>query len=686
MAVEKIKHIIDEYIQVRRKNRTEGELYVSLALAIYSAGCTYTNRIVMEALENFQDNSGIAFSENDLSYLIEHKAETIDYICDCQQHPLLAEHWLYMTPAAISNVCVQLAKVKDGDKVYLPFLGLGGFADNLPTSCEIEGEEYDKSVWAIEKIREWSKDTDYSGLVCGDSYQRMTDSAYEGKYDAVIMAPPYGFNSESKWGDDLAEALDKCLQVLNDNGRIVMFGPEYFNISSKFEALRARLLHDGMVECIINLREGLLLPATGISACIWVVTKTKNENVIFIDATNCLLPRGKKAYRTLNAEAVISIINSEYSEAKSIVASSMVDPKYVMPDKSKMAFIQRNRNVVIRVLWIDDDPSIVESFKELASKKGIEISHFESWDECEDVFKQHIREWDAVILDANCKFHANDVEYDASTFLGATISRIDRICYQNKVNTIPWYVLTEGRNDTISFLHRCLRNLDRPWETGIESKSFYLKDDSHKENALLLDRIVGQRNRSVQYKVEVKYNDVFQAIAHCGLDSSVRGYMLNLLCPMEDDTNPTDYNHRFNDARKTLEAIFSDMINRGFLPSSLRTTDKKGANLSWCSMILAGEEDGIERTPKLKEKGITKKNCKGYGAYTKLMAYNVKSIIFAAGSNEHDQQVMSDEGRRTVNTDLYLSDVNRSSHLIQSYALQLCDIILWYQKFINNKK
>ena len=61
MAVEKIKHIIDEYIQVRRKNRTEGELYVSLALAIYSAGCTNTNRIVMEALENFQDNWMLSF-------------------------------------------------------------------------------------------------------------------------------------------------------------------------------------------------------------------------------------------------------------------------------------------------------------------------------------------------------------------------------------------------------------------------------------------------------------------------------------------------------------------------------------------------------------------------------------------------------------------------------------------------
>lgn len=683
MTDKNTRQLVEEYIRLRLPCRTEGELYVSLALEIYQRGCDNPDNDVLTALERYQDNSGFIIPEPDIKYLVSNRKEAIDFICDSQQHPLLAEHWLYMTPKSISRLCVDLAKVTEGDRVYLPFLGLGGFTDFLPESCTIEGEEYDRTVWALGRIRQWSKGIVHTGLICGDSYRRMQDPDNNGRYDTVIMAPPYGFNNWSKWGDDIAESLDKSLSVLNGNGRIVMFAPEYFNINAKFTGLRERLLQEGLVETVITLREGLLLPATGISSCIWVVSKTRNEDVTFIDASGCLLPRNGQAFRSLNPEAVLAISASEYSEAKSVVASGTVDPKYVMPDRSRMAYSHGSTSVHVQVLWLDDDPTVVDALRVMAREKGVELTHFESWDECEDVFRQNILKWDAVILDANCKFHANETVYNVNTFLCAAVSRIERICYQSKVDTIPWYVLTEGSGETPAILEDCLRNMDRPWENGAVSKSFYLKGENMKERGLLLDRIIAQRNRSVQYKVEVKFHSVFEAISSCGLDESVRKYMLDLLCPMYDGTSPTDYNHRFNDARKTLEAIFSDMIRRGFLPESLRTSDKKGANLSWCSLILAGEEEEINNVPRLRGKGLSRYNCRGYAAYTKLMAYNVKSIIFAAGSNEHDQQVLSDDGRRTVNTDLYLSDVNRSSYLIQSYALQLCDIILWYQDFLS---
>lgn len=676
MQETKYKEIIHRYIQERQESRPVGELYVSLALLLYQQGKN-PDANVLKALEGFQDNSGVVLSKGDLQYLLEHKEECIDYICDSQQHDLLYERWLYMTPAAISRLCVALAKVKQDSRVYLPFLGLGSFADNLPDGCTIEGEEYDETVWALEKIREWSRSVEFPGLVCGDSYKRMKDARSAGRYDVVIMAPPYGFNSESKWGDDVAEALELCLEVLNDDGRIVMLAPEYFNTKGGFAELRERLLREGMVESVINFCEGLLMPATWGSACVWVMTKRRNESVTLVDASGCVLPRNGKSYCTLNAEAVIAIVEGEGSKAKILISSDQIDPEYVMPEKSKRAYGQLHRNVSTRVLWLDDDPSIVEEFKHLGRHRDIEVTHFESWDECEDMFCAHLHEWDAVILDANCKFHANDTEYSVNTFLAAAISRIERICYQNKVDIIPWYVLTEGKDATVNILKESLCNMERTWDNDREHKPFYLKNDK----ALLLDRIKSQRMRSTRYKVESQYQDVFRAIRDCGL-TRVDDYMFNLLEPMYNGTSSTDYNRRFSDARKTLEAIFTDMIARQLLPESLRTSPQKGANLSWSSLILAGEEAEIEKVPKLKSMGISRKNCKGYGAYNKLMAYNVKSIIFAAGSFEHDQQIAGSEGKRTADTTNYLKDVNRSSHLIQSYALQLCDIILWYRNLI----
>ena len=496
-----------------QKGRSYGNVYVSLALEIYQRGCAKPNNDVLRFLERYKDNLFNNLEESEFQYLIEHKEEVIDYVCDCQKHPLLEGRWLYMTPLTISKLCVELAQVKDGDKVYLPFLGLGSFADNLPAKCVIEGEEYDGVVWALEKIREWSKGVEYNGLVCADSYKHMADSTNEGRYDVIIMAPPYGFNSMSKWGDDIAEALDKSLNVLTNNGRIVMFGPQDFNTNKKFEDLRARLLQEAMVEMVVSLGEGLLMPTTGAAACIWIVSKHDNESVTFIDATKCTLPRDGKRYVTLDASLALSIIKAVRSESKTIVASRDIDPMFLMPEKTKTAFLQMNNLVDMQVLWLDDDPGIVESFSNLAKEKGIQIKHFESWDECEDVFKRHIHQWDAIILDANCKFHANDTKYSATSFVNATISRIERICYENKINTIPWYVLTEGKISTIRFLNSCLRNIDRLWPDGLNGKNYYLKNE--KDEVLLLDVIKHQCNRSVQYEVYIKYNEVFQAIDYC---------------------------------------------------------------------------------------------------------------------------------------------------------------------------
>lgn len=680
MQEKRFKEIILRFIHERQDCRPVGELYVSLALSMYQHGCDYPDADVVKALESFQDDSGTMLPEADMQHLLEHKAESMGYICDCQQHALLSGRWLYMTPEAICRLCVALARVKSDSRVYLPFLGLGGFADYLPEGCTIEGEEYDETIRALGKIREWSRDAELTGLVCGDSYKRMTDSRFAGRYDVVIMAPPYGFNSTSKWGDDIAESLERCMNVVSDDGRIVMFAPEYFSIRREFTELRERLLKAGMVETVINLGKGLLMPATWGATCVWVVTKQKNEDVAIVDASDCLLPGNGRAYSTLDTEAVLSIVNAEYSEAKTLKTSDRIDPRYVMPEKPKEAYGEQQGNVCTKVLWLDDDPTIVEEFKDMAHQWGIKVTHFESWDECEDVLRDHLHEWDAVILDANCKFHANDTDYNVNTFLSAAISRIERICYKNKVNTIPWYVLTEGTGSTITFLEESLRNMERLWENSMESKSYYLKS----EKALLLDRIVAQRTHSIQYKMESQYHDVFKAIKDCGLEQT-RDYMIKLLRPMYDGTSAEDYNNRLVNARKMLEAIFTDMIVRGLLPESLRTSPVRGANLSWSSLILAGEEKEIERTPKLKGLGISRQNCKGYGAYSKLMAYNVKSIIFAAGSNEHDQRIAGSNGKRTVDMDDYLKDVNHSSHLIQSYALQMCDIILWYRNFLNSK-
>ena len=64
----------------------------------------------------------------------------------------------------------------------------------------------------------------------------------------------------------------------------------------------------------------------------------------------------------------------------------------------------------------------------------------------------------------------------------------------------------------------------------------------------------------------------------------------------------------------------------------------------------------------------------------KIIQDNIIHMIHTAGSDVH-----SEEGADTNSKHIteYLKDVGNTSYLLKSYALQLCDVILWYKNYID---
>ena len=61
-----------------------------------------------------------------------------------------------------------------------------------------------------------------------------------------------------------------------------------------------------------------------------------------------------------------------------------------------------------KVLWVEDDLSIIESYQITAEAKDIELDVATNWEEAEKKLRINFNEYSAIILDAQCKIKKDD--------------------------------------------------------------------------------------------------------------------------------------------------------------------------------------------------------------------------------------------------------------------------------------
>ena len=63
-----------------------------------------------------------------------------------------------------------------------------------------------------------------------------------------------------------------------------------------------------------------------------------------------------------------------------------------------------------KVLWVDDDLSIIEGYQIKAEEYNIDLCPVNNWEDAEKLLKENFEEYSAIILDAECKMNAHDPE------------------------------------------------------------------------------------------------------------------------------------------------------------------------------------------------------------------------------------------------------------------------------------
>lgn len=332
---------------------------------------------------------------------------------------------------------------------------------------------------------------------------------------------------------------------------------------------------------------------------------------------------------------------------------------------------------MIKVLWVEDDLQYARGFIGLYAD-DLDITHVDNWKEAQNLLEKDFDAFEAVLLDARCKNKADSIE-NSKKFMIEAFKSLAMLTERNK-HLLPWYVLSGGDKEAIEDL---IPEDREKWD-GDWSEPYYHK--SQDEDALV-DNIKTYCNRHNPLNLQIKevlFKDVFDAIDQLNLHA-LEGEMLQLVKPMADISLKYNVIESYTTIRNVLECVFVDMAKRGLMTAEAVSKKDKTVILAWCSQILEGDfENRKDIQIELRDayqKG--KLECKLLGQLPKIMAQNIKTLYRTSCNNGHKYSLRDTVTRQYKLAD-YMDSVGGTPYLLRSFALQLCDFIIWYNNWLKN--
>lgn len=314
----------------------------------------------------------------------------------------------------------------------------------------------------------------------------------------------------------------------------------------------------------------------------------------------------------------------------------------------------------IYVLWVEDDPRVIDAYPYEAEIEGLVLKNFACWDDAREALDKDYNHWNAIILDAKCKQHRDSMD-NAVRFLSEALSDLKGLAVHNQ-RTIPWYILSGGSEDElVDAINDTRLEWDSDWP-----KKYYSKNT---DRETLFKRVKYHASISAFTKIKRQYDKkLFSAIENYFDDTDIEVNMLDLLYPIYfPDNNSGDYNELFYKARLVVETIFWELYHYGILPDSfVDNSTKRKINLTDASFFLIGKH----RDFYLEEPIVPP-----------TIGYHIKEIINLAGSYLHYSDNTS---LNTKSTRMLINALDNSPYLLRSITFQLCDIILWSANYLQS--
>lgn len=148
--------------------------------------------------------------------------------------------------------------------------------------------------------------------------------------------------------------------------------------------------------------------------------------------------------------------------------------------------------VLLNVLWVDDLPT--EEFMDEAYKNGLCITSATSVNKGLSLLKDKSIEWDAIILDANCKITDEEQEQPSLMALKEAVNQLVHMRTET-----PWFVYTGGDYEGVEHLKFIINERD------YDDRLFYEKPKQRYELYDKIKKVVADRDIFV---IKKKYADV----------------------------------------------------------------------------------------------------------------------------------------------------------------------------------
>lgn len=327
-----------------------------------------------------------------------------------------------------------------------------------------------------------------------------------------------------------------------------------------------------------------------------------------------------------------------------------------------------------KVLWVEDDQTIIQGYQIKAEAKEINLDVATNWEDAEKKLRINFNEYSAIILDAHCKIKKDD-NVASKNFLGHASVRLSRI-FGEKHKFIPWYVLSAGTMDDFGIVLELINTEERQNFDSLWGPLRYIKAV---DEEVLFDNIKKVSSTTGINTVLFRHAEVFKYLGEGRIFDYIkaRTYMLKMLSALYYPEENLNFVYEGNPLRKVLEYIFHIANKYGLLPDDCieangtpRSTD--------ASRYMAGKEckvyKGSKLTHKLRfgEPGPGKEGSGGDRIFNEQVAMFVQNILNYANMDSH------------TNKDEYYVIEEDKKEIFFGYVLQLCHVIKWLGKYIED--
>lgn len=329
-----------------------------------------------------------------------------------------------------------------------------------------------------------------------------------------------------------------------------------------------------------------------------------------------------------------------------------------------------------KVLWVEDDLSIIQGYQITAESKDLELDVATNWEEAEKKLRINFNEYSAIILDAQCKFKKDD-KVASKLFLGHASVRLSRI-FGEKHKFIPWYVLSAGTMDDFSVVLELINTEERQsfnslWGNlkYIKAAEFEIEGKKVPQEEVLFDNIKRVSSMTGINTVLFRHAEVFKYLGEGRIFDYIkaRTYMLKMLSALYYPEENLNFVYEGNPLRKVIEYIFRGANKYGLLPNDCFDTNGHIVLLD-ASRYMAGLEVNVYDGRTIKHK--VKYGEIGESIFNQEIAMFVKNILNFSSSDSH-----------TNEDDPYVIEEDKKE-IFFGYVLQLCHVVKWVGHYIES--